>query len=93
MARKDDGGSFAPIGSPEDFLNSERGHTGLSLRDWFASHAPEPPRWWLEEYAGCHDKADDLRTAAQHIAQWRFAFADAMLAARNTDAPKPDGPG
>lgn len=71
MAETKDGGPAFP--RDERFL----GHNGMSLRDWFAAHAPEMPSKWY-----------GLRPAGEPVmasmAAWRFAFADAMLAARET---------
>jgi len=48
----------------------------IDLRDWFATHAPEPPRWWLTQQRGTGD--GDLR----QLARWRWIWADAMLTER-----------
>lgn len=52
---------------------------GMSLRDYFATHAPPPPDWWIHSYA---DRANDLDSVANVIAQWNYAYADAMLRER-----------
>ena len=45
---------------------------GMSLRDWFATHAPEPhASWWAGRDPDCAG-----------YAQWNYQYADAMLAAR-----------
>ena len=46
---------------------------GMTLRDYFAAHAPNPPETWKA-------KKDE----AANIIEWRWAYADAMLKARNT---------
>ncbi len=47
-------------------------HTeGMTLRDYFAAHAPEPHKNW---YGGERGFAD--------IIEWRWHYADAMLEAR-----------
>lgn len=43
----------------------------MTLRDYFAAHAPKPPDTWK---ANKHE--------AENIIQWRWAYADAMLEAR-----------
>jgi len=44
----------------------------MTLRDWFASRAPEPPAtWWGGNAKDCAG-----------YALWSFQFADAMLAER-----------
>lgn len=46
--------------------------SGMSLRDWFASQAPEPPEtWWGGAPKNCAG-----------YALWGFQYADAMLAER-----------
>jgi hypothetical protein len=66
-------------------IASKRGPThdalpsgGMTLRDYFATHAPAPPLWWVAQYG-------DTRTLMEHgrlIADWNWTYADAMLAAR-----------
>jgi len=60
-----------PLGVPH--MTEFQPEWGMSLRDWFASHAPEPPpTWWgggAKDCAGC--------------ALWNFQYADAMLAERS----------
>jgi len=45
--------------------------TGMTLRDYFAAHAPEPPESWRGGDKKLHD-----------IIYWRWWYADAMLKAR-----------
>ena len=66
-------------------------HQGMSLRDWFAGQAPEPPESWLHMQRGIdrnrnphnepHKPAP--RDDFQLTAEWKFAIADAMLRARS----------
>jgi len=44
---------------------------GMSLRDYFAVHAPNPPDWWM------HDANNE-----DQFYKWRWHYADAMLAER-----------
>lgn len=45
---------------------------GMTLRDYFATHAPEPPpRWWGGGSVDCAG-----------YAKWNYQYADAMLAER-----------
>jgi hypothetical protein len=47
---------------------------GMTLRDYIAAHAPEPPEdWWGPGM---------WRGSAAGHALWRYQYADAMLAAR-----------
>ncbi len=76
----DDG--FGPI-------TAEAQHFGLSKREWFATHAPEPT---AEEIASQMQREANLnphndyhkparRGRLQIIADLKFAYADAMIAA------------
>jgi hypothetical protein len=95
-------------------------HEGMTLRDYFAAHAPHEPAYWFvpknveaplkwseeriklphhcsatihhcekcDEYfaaqAALDKRRDELKSAyllAQHV-QWPWAYADAMIAAR-----------
>lgn len=47
---------------------------GMTLRDYFAAHAPEPP----EDFGWLDGEADSI----QRITRWNWAYADAMIAAR-----------
>ncbi len=47
----------------------------VELRDYFASHAPPPPKWYL-------DAADTMKEAAERMSEWAYAYADSMLEAR-----------
>ena len=52
----------------------------MTLRDWFASQAPEPPvTWWGSGMKDCAG-----------YALWNYQYADAMLAARD-EGMKQDG--
>jgi len=54
------------------------GGQGMSLRDYFAAHAPECPKWFYEI------KADGSEIAQQRtIACWAYSYADAMLIERD----------
>ena len=52
----------------------------VSLRDYFAAHAPEPPQWWSflqREACGAERMAQEAR--------WAYQWADAMLAERGKE--------
>lgn len=49
-------------------------YTGVSVRDYFAAHAPAVPNDF-----GWADGETDL---VQRMTRWRYAYADSMLAAR-----------
>lgn len=75
MSERDDGGPafVIPLGGCEAI--------GMSLRDYFSTHAPAPPKWWMSSYGGVINNG--LSVYAQHIAQWNFVYADQMLAERS----------
>lgn len=85
MSAKPDGGpAFAGYRAGETF------QTGMSLRDYFAIHAPEPS----PEYINSEGERDRLanphgdtykpprRSRGEIIAGYKYAYADAMLAER-----------
>lgn len=53
-------------------------HSGLSKREYFAAHAPEMPKWFSE--ASTYRSSTSEKLAL--IVEWRWAYADAMIAAR-----------
>ncbi len=67
-----DGGAAFP--RQDDITYSSE--VGMSLRDYFAIHAPEmTDQWWSDSPRGQH--WIDARSA------WNYAYADAMLAQRD----------
>jgi hypothetical protein len=62
----------------------------MTLRDWFAGQAPEPPKQWMEimrDYDNGRNPHNDphkpaRRGTAELIAAWNYQYADAMLKAR-----------
>lgn len=95
-----DGGSAFPCINPnyDGNWNKETVIQGMTLRDWFASHAPELPNWfyrkeWTEyhvavkapELGPTHMKWADINhieSNIDHLTRWKYYYADAMLAAR-----------
>jgi hypothetical protein len=68
----DNGGPAFPSAMEVRFGDyATAGHAEMSLRDWFATHAPEPPQEWR----GGDRKLPD-------VIEWRWWYADAMLKAR-----------
>ena len=63
---------------PHQFGSNDFYTPGLSLRDYFATHAPPPPGWWIEQYGA----TTSLSEHGKLIADWSWTYADAMLAAR-----------
>ena len=64
---------------------------GMSLRDWFATHAPEPSKEAVEvqmqsdHHRNPHGDSykPKRRSTALIVAQLKYEYADAMLAARD----------
>ena len=75
MSEIKDGGAAFPTVSTQYNIDHDQfevgSYGGMSLRDYFAAHAPEPPVWW--KY--------DVEHEEQYY-KWRWHYADAMLAQR-----------
>lgn len=85
----DDGGPAFPSTGQLDI-------NGMSLRDYFAAHAPDMPRWFIRKCLGLpksatiaewnkHDRRvldDDAMDQETAMMEWRWYYADAMLRAR-----------
>lgn len=67
VSARNDGGPAFPI--PGDQADAD--FNGLTLRDYFAAHAPEPPKGW-------HGGDRSIRD----VVEWHWRYADAMLAER-----------
>jgi len=79
MAKNDGGTAFPVVGVP-----NACDCPGMSLRDYFAAHAPQPPTGWT----GTAPMLERLSRADGQIAalmEWRWFYADAMLAEREKD--------
>jgi hypothetical protein len=72
VSDKDNGGPAFPWGEHGTVLG------GITLRDYFAAHAPSAPEWWLKDYI----KGRQLDEDASVHAQWAWSYADAMLKTR-----------
>jgi len=70
--QRDDGGPAFPV--VFEHANAGAELFGMSLRDYFAAHAPLPPPYWMPD--GICDTSED-----RHVA-WRWHYADMMLKAR-----------
>lgn len=80
-----DGGPAFPSTHPLIFDSDPRGPStlmcvGMSLRDYFAAHAPPIDENWFLQYC----KNIGVFSHAKTTADWRFAYADAMLKARES---------
>ena len=76
MSKRDNGEPAFPATAPNGNQFS-----GMTLRDYFAAHAPEipPDHWWLRY-------AKDLQSLDQHmdvLTDWAYAYADSMLKQRS----------
>lgn len=82
--------------NPPAFPRDHRhfGHNGLTMRDWFATHAPEPSPDRMGTERGIDRGRDPhnevhkppLRSDDQIRACLAYRYADAMLAQRMKDA-------
>ena len=71
MTEINDGGPAFPLST------AKVDRQGMSLRDYFAAHAPTPP---LEFWQGVAVTAGkDLPMLADGLARWSWEYADAML--------------
>jgi hypothetical protein len=73
MSKHDTQPAFPSVHSVEKNGSSSQYQTigGLTQRDYFAAHAPEPPASWRGGDRGLVD-----------VIAWRWWYADAMLKAR-----------
>lgn len=93
MSAHDNGGAAFPYAEPVDNDHFVVGK-GMTLRDWFAANAPEPSQdhldmeYRLDRQRNPHNDPHkpQPRSPLQIKAQYRFAYADAMLAARKGGA-------
>lgn len=82
MSMKYDGGPAFPV-------DQETTEFGISLRDYFAAHAPITPQSWFEssEQSQTPIETSGVRTVIydkKKIAiEWPWAWADAMIEARD----------
>jgi hypothetical protein len=68
----DDGGTAFPShGSMGEVVQE-----GMTLRDYFAAHAPPVPDWYIKM------RNSDM----EDLIKWRWYYADAMLAEREKEA-------
>lgn len=96
MSTRDNGGPAFPLLNPKIGYHADiiQQAEGLSVRDWFAAHAPEPSQdyldmeYQLDRHRNPHNDPHkpQSRSPLQIKAQYRFAYADAMLAARKGGA-------
>ena len=86
---KNDGGPAFPL--PPDYDTSENGvfrqaapgEPGMSLRDWFAGHAPPMPDQWFQDSP--RKKSDPLWHWGEASAAWAYFYAGAMIAERDKE--------
>ena len=87
-AMNNDGGPAFP--QNDAAVNRANNEAGMSLRDWFAGRAPAPSESWLslqhsiDRQRNPHndDYKPPLRSDLELDAEWRYRWADAMLARR-----------
>lgn len=91
MSERDDGGpAFPSVMDSYGTGQTEFATRGMTLRDYFAIHAPSPEPWWLElnrqrdRSRNPHNDSykPPIRSEMELNTSWRYEYADAMLAAR-----------
>jgi hypothetical protein len=88
--QKADGGPAFPVVYPH--VNCDGVDRGMTLRDYFAAHAPEASDEWIKEQAERdrlrNPHGDSYKPARRSVmelrAAWRYEYADAMLKERTT---------
>lgn len=95
-AKIEDGGpAFAQPWHPEMGYSPRETPPGMSLRDYFAIHAP-PPSDFMQKHLSAMDHAMTMadkrcvrcdRSSEILEAQYRYKFADAMLSVRKNPNP------
>lgn len=59
---------------------------GMTLRDYFAAHAPEPPHGWIGSEADDNKRISTMLSRPDNkiyaMVEWRWFYAAAMLAER-----------
>lgn len=90
-----DGGPAFPIETQKDSEGwiQRYGSDGMSLRDYFAAHAPAEPGWWFDPVMDTEKPDDYADTAAirswedrrnrERWIQWPYAWADLQIAQRS----------
>lgn len=75
------------------YASGGAGREGMSLRDWFATFAPEPPDSWMKMWRqndrdrNPHNDSykPKIRSDEELRATYKYQYADAMIAARDTN--------
>jgi hypothetical protein len=64
---------------------------GMTLRDYFAAHAPNPPSGWIGSSDDENKNIQNLLSRPDNsiyaMIEWRWFYADQMLAARKAVRP------
>jgi len=80
----DDGGPAFPrphsVDGSGDYPQQQWASEGMSLRDYFAIHAPEPTEVYIK-FVGDNTNLQPLEI----IARFKFGYADAMIAQRKVN--------
>jgi len=87
MSKRDDGGPAFPATAEQydygqDRFTQKQYATGMTLRDYFASRAPEMPPGWADRPMPTGFEGPCLAWMAGLAATWSYEYADAMLEAR-----------
>lgn len=81
---KDGGPAFPKLAAqlPNDHI--DWGSDGMSLRDYFAAHAPEMPTGWVGT-APTYERLSRPDGQLVALMEWHWYYADAMLVAREKE--------
>lgn len=71
--------SIEPAFPQPGYSTSTIHHQGISVRDYFAAHAPDIPENWIPYGSAGNDRIDPLNL----VVLWRNLYADAMLKERS----------
>jgi hypothetical protein len=86
MSTKDGGPAFPHLRTECQRVNETEMYEGITIRDYFAAHAPEPPSGWLgssdDPSANLVNVLSRPDNSIYKEIEWRWFWADQMLAAR-----------
>ena len=80
MSKIDDGGPAFPSGELKGGYGTIG--TGMSLSDYLAAHASNPPDWWILHVCNIESFPVGGLEYNEAVASWKYMQADAMIARR-----------
>jgi hypothetical protein len=85
---EEDGGPAFPLFLPAANGCGPAANEGMSIRAYFAAHAPDPPRGWIgdgDESARLCKMLGRTDNDIHALIEWRLFYADALIAALKED--------